>query len=121
MTWKERFLSVSLQAIFLLFNIGTVFGLTTFYYSEKHKSFVDSKSLTRYCKFMALGFFVLYPTAIILLFGELTEMMTETGITAVARRFVYFNNWLLGTIILLNQSSYSVESCRLYNRAGASF
>jgi hypothetical protein len=54
----------------LIFRVETVFGLTTFYYSTKHKSFRDSQILNRYCKFMAVVFFVLYPVALGTLFED---------------------------------------------------
>lgn len=116
MSWKQRLQKVLLQIIFIVFNIGTVFGLTTFYFSKGHKSFVDCKFLSRYCKFMGLAFFVFYPLSVLTL---LVDVSTESmGITDLARNSVYIGNWLLCTLIFFNQTLYSSESCNLYNQAG---
>lgn len=121
MKWKERLQQVLLQTIFLLFNVGTVFGLATFYYSEKHKSFVDSKRFNRYCKFIAIGFFVLYPTAVVCILAEFNIEDDEKGITVLIRRSVFLGNWLLCFLILTNYNLSSVESCKLHNKTKALF
>lgn len=117
MTWKERLQRVVLHIIFFVFNVGTVFGLTTFYYSEKHKSFIDSKFLIRYCKFMGYAFFVLYPLSVLTLMVEVNEK--SNGITDQARNSIFIGNWLLCSLILFYQMSHSIVSCSLYNQAGA--
>lgn len=70
MSSKRRLQTFLLHIIFLIFNIGMLFGLTTFYYSTKHKSFRDSRILNRYCKFMAVAFFVLYPVSLVSLLDD---------------------------------------------------
>lgn len=117
MTRQERLQRVLLHIVFLSFNVATLFGLSTFYYSETHKSFVDSKFLSRYCKFMGLAFFFLYPSSV--LFHLVDLKADSVGVTDLARNSVLIGNWLMCTMICFNQTSYSVESCSLYNQAVA--
>lgn len=116
MTWRRSLLRVSLGAIFAIHCLGAAVGLTTFYYCSRNKSFVDSAGLNRYCKFMGLAFFALYPVALILLTKENFSMKE---VTSVARSFVFIGNWCLCTLIYMNQTSYSSASCKAYNRARA--
>lgn len=117
MTWKEQLQSVLLHIVSILFNVGTVFGLTTFYYNEKHKSFIDSKFLIRYSKFVGLAFFVLYPLSVVI---HLIDHNAKTvGVTDLARNSVFIGTWLLCSLIIFNQTSNSTASCSLYNQAGA--
>ena len=117
MSLKQRLQKVLLQIILIVFNIGIVFGLSTFYFSKSHKSFVDCKFLSRYCKFMGLAFFLFYPLSVLTLLANFS--FESMGITDLARNSVYIGNWLLCTLIFFNQTSYSSESCNLYNQAGA--
>lgn len=116
MTWQRRLQDVLLQIILLVFHTTTVFGLTTFYYSQQHKSFVDSGFLNRYCKFMGLCFFVLYPFSC---FSFVVDINEASGVTDRAKHIVFVGSWLLCTLIFANQTSFSSESCELYNRAAA--
>lgn len=106
-----------LRAIIVIHGMGTALGLTTFYYCRRRKSFVDSAKLNRYCKFMGLAFFALYPMAILGLLEE--GRKGGGGITEFARSIVFFGNWLLSALIYANQTSYSTASCDVYNRAQA--
>lgn len=117
MIWKQGLQRVSLYIIFLVFSVATVFGLNTFYYSEKHKSFVDSKFLSRYSKFMGLTFFVFYPLSVLTILVDFS--FESIGITDLARNFVYIGTWILCNLIFYNQTSYANASCNLYNQAGA--
>lgn len=119
MTWQKILQNIFVSSIFLIFNIATIFGLTTIYFSEKHKSFVESKFLTRYCKFMGFAFVVLYPVSIL---TQLVDFeMEREGVTGIVKNSVFVGNWLLCSLIFLNQTFYSTESCKLYNQAGALF
>lgn len=113
----SRLHNVLLHINTLIHGLGMAFGLTTFYYCRRHKSFVDSKVLSRYCKFMGLLFFVLYPTAVLTLLVEFENELN--GVTDMARNSVYVGSWLLCTLIFVNQTAYSTASCNVYNRAGA--
>lgn len=116
MLFKRRLLEVLRCMSFVLFGLATAFGLNTFYYSRRRKSFVDSANLSRYCKFMGLAFFVLYPLSLMKL---LPDFDTTSGITDLVRNSVFVGNWLLCTLIFVNQTSHSTASCNIYNRAGA--
>lgn len=118
--WRQKLLSASLSVNIFHFNLSTFFGLTTFHFSSKRKRFCDSSFLNKYCTFMALSFFVLYPLAVVAL---LKEFITdgEMGITDIARNFVYIGNWLMCALIFGNQTRHAIESCNLYNQAGALF
>lgn len=119
MSWKRSLLGVLLRAIAGIHGMGTALGLTTFYYCRRRKSFVDSPKLNRYCRFMGLAFFTIYPIAIVLLLHE--GQKREGGITDFARSIVFLGNWLLSALIYANQTSYSTASCDVYNRAQALF
>lgn len=117
MSWKRSLFGVLLRAIIIIHGMGTALGLTTFYYCRRRKSFVDSAKLNRYCKFMGLAFFTLYPIAIVKLLDE--GRKHEGGITDFARSTVFIGNWLMLALIYANQTSYSTASCDVYNRAQA--
>lgn len=120
MKWQKILQNIFVHSIYLIFNIATVFGLTTFYYSGKHKAFVESKFLTRYCKFMGFAFIVLYPVSLFTLIVN-PESEPRIGVTDIVRNSIFVGNWLLCSLIFLNQTSYSTASCQLYNQAGAFF
>lgn len=117
MMWKRRLHKVLLHIVLVSYGFATAFGLTTFNYRRKNKSFVDSKALNRYCKFMGLLFFVLYPLSLLLLLPDFDNK--SRGVTDLARNSVFIGNWLLCTLIFVSQTSCSIKSCSVYNRAGA--
>lgn len=116
--WRPQLLRASLNANYFYFNLSTFFGLTTFYFSRKHKRFCDSSFLNKYSTFMAISFFVLYPVAVVVLLKEF-GMNSEMGITDITRNSVYIGNWLMCALIFGNQAKHAIESCNLYNQAGA--
>jgi hypothetical protein len=116
MAWRTRVQDVLLRIILLVHGVATVFGLTTFHYSQRHKSFVDSGFLNRYCKFMGLSFFVMYPFSV---FSFAVDIHQTSGVTELAKNSVFLGSWLLCTLIFANQTSYASETCELYNRAAA--
>jgi 7tm Chemosensory receptor len=115
MAWRTILQDVLLRIILLVHVAATVFGLTTFHYSKRHKSFVDSGFLNRYCKFMGLSFFVMYPFSFL---SFVVDIQTG-GVTELAKNSVFVGSWLLCTLIFANQTSYASETCELYNRAAA--
>lgn len=117
MSWRRNLQRLLLQTIFLVYNIGTVFGLTTFYYSQKHKSFVDSELLNRYSKFMCFTFFCLYPISVL----AIQDFHSSSGVTDQVRNGVFVATWLICSLILVSQASHAERNCNLYNRAGALF
>lgn len=64
---------------------------------------------------MALVFFVFYPIALVTFLDEFKH--ESKGITDLARNSVFIGNWLLCTLIFVNQTSHSSTSCKVYNRA----
>lgn len=114
--WKKSLFGLLLHTSSFLFNLGTALGLTTFYYSKRHKSFVDSKFLHRYSKLMALAFFFTYPLAVgWLIPGIYSE---KTSITDLIRNSAFIGNWVICTILILtNQTAHSSKCCNLYNQA----
>lgn len=117
MKWKKNLLSVLLKLNVVLFGLGSVFGLTNFYYSTNKKIFVEHKNLNRFCKLMGLAFFVLYPTSFIILLDDFHYK--STSVTDLARNSIYIDNWIICSLIFVNQISYPTESCDIYNRARA--
>ena len=117
MSWKVKLQKSFLRIIFILFNVEAFFVLSTFYYSERHKSFVVSEFLKGYCKFMAFAFFVVYPKAVYTIsLNSTTEFTLNPGTEGYARISVVLANWAMCTVILANQTSTSVN---LYNQASS--
>lgn len=116
--WRRQLLRASLNVNYFYFNLSTFFGLTTFYFSRKRKRFCDSSFLNKYCTFVAISFFVLYPVAVVVLLEEF-GMNAEMGFTDITRNSVYIGNWLMCALIFGNQAKHAIESCNLYNQAGA--
>lgn len=113
-------LKLKLQNLFLLilvlfFNIGTILGLTTFYYSKHRKSFINSKLLNGYCWLFAFLFMVIYPIAFYIMLDDFKK--ESRSVTDLARNSTYIGNWMLCTIIYFNQTSDTIKSCDVYNRA----
>lgn len=98
-----------------IINFGLVLGFNTFYYSVKHKSFINSKWLYFHCKFMAFVFLIAYPLGLLFHFYE--DNFTPVGITDYARISLSIANWLLCFAIYLNQVSNSSSICSIYNQA----
>lgn len=119
MTFKANLQIVVLHAIFQIFNIGTVFGLTTFYYSGKHKLFFESKFLRRYSKFIAITFIIFYPMSVLKLLINFDD--EKSGVTDFARNSVFVGNWLMCTLIYMNHVTSPSIYSNLYNRANAIF
>lgn len=107
---REKLLLFALTA---LINIGTVLGLNTFYFSRRHKSFINGKWLRLYGKILALAFVVLYPIAMI---SRDYKHFTPIGVTDFARISLSISSWLLCSLIYLYQTSNSSKICEIYNR-----
>jgi hypothetical protein len=93
---------------------STLFGFNTFIYSKKTKKFSNSKCLCLFCKFMAVTFFLAYPIALV---SQDYKNFIPKGVSDYARFSLSIVNWLLCTVIYLNQASNAAATCAIYNRA----
>lgn len=107
----EKFLVFSQTTVI---NIGVVLGFSTFYYSLKHKSFINSEWLLFYSKFMALVFLLAYPIG--LSFYVFDENFVPISITDYARLCLAISNWIFCLIMYPTQASNSSSTCKIYNQ-----
>jgi hypothetical protein len=111
---KQRLEKVFLQLLAAVVTVGIIFGFNTFFYSKRHKTFINSKCLYFYCKFMAIVFFLVYPVALV---SQGYKNFIPKGVSDYLHFSVFVSNWLLCTIIYLNQATNSAAICAAYNRA----
>jgi hypothetical protein len=111
MTLRKILEHICQQILRFEFNSASVFGLSTFFFSNKCKSFVESKILNFYSGLLGFSFFVLYLRGILAFDGCIYEISYER-----AKCFVFVWNLLLSSSFFVLEVKNSSQACRIYNR-----
>ena len=115
MTYKRKFQNFLLLVLVLYANVTTLLGLTPFYYSRKHRMFVEHIWLSFYCLIMSWIFFIFYPVSFLYL---LPNFQTDyTSVTDYAKNSTYIFNFVFCTIIYFLQLKSASKCKDVLNRA----
>jgi hypothetical protein len=113
MSWRKRCHDFCVRVIFVMHKSTAIWGLSTFFYSHEHKSFVEIKFLKLYSKLSALTFCILFPY--VLHYCHILQFSTNAN--RIECIFLIIT-WFLSTFTFTH-TCYSDESLKVYNRAVA--